>query len=479
MSRRPDVPLSSYGVYVRRHAALVALCMAVGALIGYATSHRIATYVGTAAVLAPPLDLGPHGVPGQPAVPIREKDAVTPDTEAQVATSSPVLDAVRAATKSHVSDAQLAKRITVDAPPNTRVLTISYNARQPKVAVAGAQAAATAFIRLRERLIADRQAADVAALTAQIDALRDDLGSNAEATVTGSQTSRVTAQLAEDAITEKMRSLERLQIRLQSSATDAGTILRPATATAVRARLGREVPVTSGALIGVLIGLLLARLRPRPFLAPRDLTESPALAEPVDVVAVGPISVKKRRRSQLRRAARDSGLRRLRNMDVAAGHGLTVLTGPARGPVTGVVAAALARTLAALGDGVALLIPDGDPTLLEAVHASPRSLRDLGSDTVTTGQAAPDPGEVVHYRLPPEADATAAAATLRRAYPHVVVVAPGEPDARVCAMARRADRVVVSAERRRTRVRDVVDAIRRLRIVGAPVAAALLVRVGR
>src|SRR3954452_18241222 len=143
MSARPaDIPLAAYFGYLRRHIPIVAVCMAVGALIGFAVGHRVATYVGTASVLAPPLDLGPHGVPGEPTAPLREKDAVTPDTEAQIATSQPVLAAVRTATGLHADDAALAKRVTGDAPVNPRVWVIFFEAGNPGAAIAGAQAAA-------------------------------------------------------------------------------------------------------------------------------------------------------------------------------------------------------------------------------------------------------------------------------------------------------------------------------------------------
>jgi hypothetical protein len=106
---------------------------------------------------------------------------------------------------------------------------------------------------------------------------------------------------------------------------------------------------------------------------------------------------------------------------------------------------------------------------------STAALLDVNASPVTTGLRRGDPGDVASYRWPTGADGTAAAATLKRSYPHVIVVAPGVPDAEVCAIARIADRVLVSAERRRTLVRDVVNVVRRLRLVGAPVTTSLLV----
>jgi capsular polysaccharide biosynthesis protein len=479
MTRNSDVPLGAYGTYVRRHIPLIVVCMVLGAIVGVAISHRIATYVGTASVFAPPLDLGPRGVPGDTAAPLREKDAVTPDTEALIATSTPVLTAVRKATGSRVGYAALAKRITVDAPPNTQVLSISFSARKPKVATAGAQAAATAFVDARARLIKDRQAADMTALSGQINALRDELASASTTTAIGGPININVARIARDVITNKIRTLQRTQIRLTTDEAGAGTVLRPAVESAIRPRLGREVPVTSGLLVGLLLGLLLGRLRPRAFLSARDLQRTSPAAESVDVIAIGPIATTTSRPWQRRRRSVDAGVRRLRNLTVASGSGLTLLTGPARRPVAAAVEAGFARSLARLGDGVALLVREDDATLLAALNIAPESLLDVDRDPVAAGQAQPEPGDIAAYRWRPQQDAEAVATTLRRSYRHVLVLAPGTPDATVCAMARIADRVVVSAERRRTRVREVLDAIRRLRMVGAPVTAALLVRAVR
>jgi hypothetical protein len=417
-------------------------------------------------------------VPGTSAAPLREKDAVTPDTEAQIATATPVLVSVRTATHSHASYPALADRITVDAPPNTNVLSISFSATRPKVATEGAQAAAIAFIALRARLIDDRQAADIAALNAQIDALNGDLATAATDTISGGPTNRASARITQEVVTSKIRTLQRAQLRLTLDKPAAGTVLRPAVATAARPRLGREVPITSGLLVGLLIGLLLGRVRPRRFLSARDLQQAATGADPVDVIAVS-VAGGGRRRSRSRRSSLDPGLGRLRNVTVAGGGGLTVVTGPARRSVTATIEAGLARTLARVGQGVAVLVSEDDAPLLAALRFSPESLRDMDRDPVATGLAAPEHGDIVAYRLRAKSDATAAAATLRRSYPHVLVPAPGEPDARVCAIARTADRVVVAAEQRQTHVRDVVDTIRRLRLVGAPVTTTLLVRGAR
>src|SRR2546423_15129390 len=110
MSRSADVPFAAYPAYVRRHAPVIVACMLVGFLAGVAVGHRVATYVGSAAVLVPPLDLGPHGVPGAPTTPIREKDAVTPDTEAQIAPPTPVLAAGAKATALQPNCSALARR---------------------------------------------------------------------------------------------------------------------------------------------------------------------------------------------------------------------------------------------------------------------------------------------------------------------------------------------------------------------------------
>jgi hypothetical protein len=481
-ARSADVPLTAYLSYARRHGLVIVLCMFLGVLAGVAVGHRVATYVGTASVLAPPLDLGPHGVPNAPTTPLREKDAVTPDTEGEIATSTPVLTAVQRATGLKANFRDLAKRVTIDAPANTQVIALSFEARRPKAALAGAEAAAQAFISLRGRLISDRQAADIGALNAQIAALQKDLAAASTQAATSGTTTRALAQIDQGAIVDKIRSLQRSETRLDTAKTNAGTILRPATESAIRVRLGREVPIASGLLLGLLGGLALGRIRRRRFTTAWDLQRAVSEDEPIDVIPIAPVVISShrgQRRGVGRRSSRDSGLRRLRNVAVSSGGGLTLITGPARTEVIAKIGWGLARVLARLDEPVALLVAEDNGAVLSAMNLSKGALLDVESSPVTTGRQRGEPGDIAAYHWPRGTDGTAAAATLRRAYPHVVVVAPGEPDASVCAVARVADRVVVSAERRRTAVRDVVNVVRRLRLVGAPVRTSLLVGASR
>ena len=386
-ARTADLPFAAYPTYIRRHGPLIVVCMLAGLLAGVAVGHRVATYVGTAAVLVPPTDFGPHGVPGAPTTPLREKDAVTPDTEALIATSAPVLSAVRAATGLKAGDAALAKRVSIDAPANTQVLTLSFEARHPKAAKAGAQAAAVAFLAVREHLIADRQAADLSALNAQIAALRDDLAEASARTVTGGSTGRTLARIEQGTVTDKIRSLQRTATRLGTARTNAGMLLRPAEESALHVRLGREVPATSGLMIGLLGGLVLSRLRRRVFVAAWDVRRADPDTDPVDVLSLSPVAAAggRRRRSRQGQTARtDAGLRRLRNSVVADGAGVTLLTGPARPVVTAGIAGGLARSLARLGESVAVLVDDRDERVLAGLRVSPGSLQDVDTTPVTS-----------------------------------------------------------------------------------------------
>ena len=467
-----DVPLTAYFSYARRHAPIIMLCMAAGVAVGVAVGHRVATYVGTAAVFAPPLDLGPHGLPNAGTTPFREKDAVTPDTEAQIATSKPVLNAVRAATGLRADYATLAKRVTIDAPVNTQVIAISFEARHPKAATEGAQAAAQGFIATRARLISNRKDADLAAMRAQEAALLDDLAVASKQAAGGDRLAIIQRGVLIDGI----RSLRRSEARLVTAQAGAGTILRPATESALHVRLGREVPVASGMLTGLLAGLGLGRLRRRRFVSAWDLQRIDVAGGRLEVIRVAPPrGVHRLVRQRLRRSGPDVGLRRLRNATVAAGGGVTMFAGPAGAAVTAGLAGGLARSLARLDEAVAVLVSPDNPKALTALGVSAAALLDVDTSPVTGGRVAPERGDVAVYRLPTGTEATAAVAALRRSYPQTIVITYGPPDAAICAVARLADRVLVSAERRRTAVGDVVNVVRRLRIVGAPATTSLLV----
>jgi capsular polysaccharide biosynthesis protein len=483
------VPLAAYFTYVRRHAVLLLVTTILGAMAGTVLGDRLTAYVGTAAVLVPPANLDPQGVPNSNLVPTSDKDALTPDTEAQIATSSVVLEQIRKATGLTAPVETLGERLVIDAPTNTRVLTLSFEARKPANARKGAQIAADAYLAARKQLLADRQASDLAALEAQISALRREYAGASAASTSGAASARATAALRAGTLETKVRSLRRSATRMRTTPVDAGSVLRPAAESGLRARTSPEIPLTSGLLGGLLLGLLLTRIAPRRRVA--TTTSARAVDPTVDVLAL-PRARRRgvgqwmRRPIMRRRASRPGpAVRRLRNHVVADGGGVTVLCGPVRPAAVAALTMGLARLLSRLGEPVALVLDD-NPKTLRSLRIRPEELRTSTSPTPPDSthplaaeseqQPIPDvlAGVTVH-RLPSGPDAATVVATLAASYRHVIVALPGTPDAAQCTVARAADRVLLCTERRRSRVRDLRAVVRRLRLVKARITLGLMI----
>jgi capsular polysaccharide biosynthesis protein len=460
--------------------------MILGSIVGVAAGKQLTAYVASASVVVPPTSLEPQGLPDQ-AQRLSEKDSLTPDTEAQLVRSTTVLDAVKAATHLSAPVAELISRLTIDAPTNTRVLTLSFTARHKNKARIGADAAAEAYLALRARLVAQRRAVDLAAIDQQLAALQSDLNDAAALRNTGTRTDRLVADIAVTTTTDTIRSLQRQATGIRATPVDPGRVLRPAAEGKIRPRTSSSIPLTSGLLLGLLVGLLIARLRPERITTANDIERSLALeAGRLDIYPLprpGQVDRDQVRRAKRRKSEHPTrtsvAVRRLRNHLVADGAGLTVLTGPMRAGAVAGLAAAVARALSRLGVPVALVADDTDDRVLRALRTPASALREVGSSDRSVDVTPDVFAGVMMYRMPHGSDSAERLAQLRRTFGHIIVVAPGRPNSHLCAIAANAERVLVCAERRRTRVEDLLASVHQLRLVGAHITGSLLVGANR
>jgi hypothetical protein len=143
------------------------------------------------------------------------------------------------------------------------------------------------------------------------------------------------------------------------------------------------------------------------------------------------------------------------------------------------LAAAVARSLSRLGAPVALIADDSDERVLRALRVPGPSLRDVGSEDRSVDVTSDVFAGVMMYRMPQGPDGASRIDQLRRTFAHIIVVAPGELNSEICAIARDAGRVLVCAERRRTRVADLLAQVHQLRLVKARITGSLLVGANR
>src|ERR1700729_2062506 len=176
MTARPDLDgpsgeprsfdLRDYWLIIRRHATLVVVVTVLGAIAGagYA-EHSGHSYTATAQVLVIPSTQGPSGTSAQ-----QSFTQANMTTEQTVAQSSPVvLQAARLLhERASALQSSVAKHLTVTVPSTSlttsNVLQISWQAKSPSAAQAGANAFASAYLSYRRQLLASQLNSQVASL---------------------------------------------------------------------------------------------------------------------------------------------------------------------------------------------------------------------------------------------------------------------------------------------------------------------------
>jgi Mrp family chromosome partitioning ATPase len=118
------------------------------------------SYTSSVTVIAPPVAVEsglPPLVDGPFALVDQKPVLDTMDTEAQLATSGLVLAQLKTVPGFNIPADRLGSRVSVVAPPNSRILTISVRANRPGNAREGARVIARTYIKLRGRVVGDNQ----------------------------------------------------------------------------------------------------------------------------------------------------------------------------------------------------------------------------------------------------------------------------------------------------------------------------------
>ncbi len=233
--------LESIVALLRRYRAMLAALFLIGAVLGAGVAlQREPTYTATVSVL-----LAPAPVYLDPSSSTEPKQ-ITVDTEASMVYSERTVEQVMAELDLTDSEA-LRDSVRVTAPANSRVLDITVRGTDADRATEVADGMAAAYLAVRADYLEQRR-----------DQLRQQLSRQLElAAGTGELTeadeqTAAAPTLAEDELREQLESVELLS-------TEAGEVLRPATAR--RARSQAEVPIASGAMLGLLAGFLIISFR--------------------------------------------------------------------------------------------------------------------------------------------------------------------------------------------------------------------------
>src|SRR6266545_177703 len=351
----------------------------------------------------------------------RTKTTINLDTEAQLVRSSSTAELARTLLKSSRPAADLRKAVSVTVPPNTAVLEITYAAADPDTARKGSHAFAAAYLKNRQEGTQDDLDAQVKALQAQIKGVQKQLQG---------VTHKLDAQPPDAADGYLNAQQQNLSSQLNTLTTKLNEL--------------STTPVSGGRIIS-------------------DAQTPAAPSRPVLLLNLA------------------AGLM----VGLVGGVALVVVTGAARGPAAGTLAANLAVAFTRAGNQVALVYADVPAsTGLFGAPVAP------GLAEVLAGRTAVDEALVAAARhpglrvLPTGSTASAAGllqseaarrvlTALKTQVEYVIVLAPSTAEsADAQSLAIHADAVILAVDLRRTTDLEVADAAEQLHRVGTPLLGA-------
>lgn len=277
VTRAGGLPLwSEYTGFVRRRIVAIGALTMVGLLLGLGWAwQQPASYSATASVVLTPVPKYVAPSTGDSAPP-----PVTIDTDAQLLRSHRVLAAVAEVVGGDPDSAD--RHLTVTASPHTRVLHVTVSAGSATTAADAANAAVAALAEVRRSTLGALRLDQMRQLRFLIDEQERQVAAEGSAEVAAYD--RQATQILE--LERGLTSLEEARARPLEVVTSAAP---PPGADYANT----EVPVVSGAMVGLLCGCLLARARDRAGGIPHGLVRPAPAPQPIG----GPLSAAPTHRS--------------------------------------------------------------------------------------------------------------------------------------------------------------------------------------
>ncbi|MEZ0073384.1 YveK family protein [Planotetraspora sp. GP83] len=244
--------LAEYGSVLRRRRLLFAFCLLAGVSGGGVLFVRTPPqYTSVAQVQV--LPTGAQEQINQ--VTPRQREPLNLDTESQIAQSM-VVASIAGQILKNTDPAGLRDRVTVDVPPNSAILSISFTAPDPLSAAAGAQAFADAYLRNRSRAATDTINAGLKVLAAKLRQVNADLDKTVS---TGpvqprGAAARTMAAHQQAVLARQASSLTLKYDALKTIAITPGTVISPAQPPPKPSAPSVPVYLGSGLFLGLLAG---------------------------------------------------------------------------------------------------------------------------------------------------------------------------------------------------------------------------------
>jgi uncharacterized protein involved in exopolysaccharide biosynthesis len=249
LTEPPGLPLwSDYTRFVRRNRASIGALMGLGLLAGFSWSLlQPATFSATASVALAPVPVYVAGSTTELVPP-----EVSIDTDAQLLGSPRVLSAVGDALGTDPDVAS--EHLSVTASPNSHVLHVTVTATSAQLAANAANAAGAAFVDVRRNALGAIGHDQLRQLRLVVSDREDQLVDEQAGEVVIPAYNELFAQLL-----ELRTSLD----ELEEARRDPAEVVRPAVPPRNADHANTEVPLTSGAMVGLLGGCLLGAGRDR------------------------------------------------------------------------------------------------------------------------------------------------------------------------------------------------------------------------
>lgn len=243
------LPLAAdYTRFARRHLRWIAAASLVGVLGGLALSLvQPSSFSATASVA-----LTPVPVYVMPSVSELAPPPVSIDTDAQLLRSSTVLAAV--GRELGTDTARTEEHLSVTATANTSILHVTVSATDPRAAARAADAAANALIDVRRTSLGAITSEQVRQLRFQVLAQEGELARE--------QTRRLVVPASDDLFATLLELRTQLA-ELKEARRVPAEVITPAPERGAADYANTEVPMTSGAALGLLVGCLAGAVRDR------------------------------------------------------------------------------------------------------------------------------------------------------------------------------------------------------------------------
>lgn len=487
----PAYEMRDYGELLRRRK-LIILVLTVLGLTGGLIALRVLpkTYTATASVLVSSTTVADAQVAGG-----RTSSDINLDTESQLVTSFGV--AGLAAKELHTKDSPstLVGNVTVTVPPNTQVLTIGYDAPDPRSARRGAHAFAQAYLSNRADVSQKTVAAQVKNLTAQQAAANTSLTqfSTKAAGLPSNSPEKVAIQAQVTRLTAALANIDGSLSRLTSSPITPGTIISDATEPADPSQPNPLIVISAGLLGGLLLGLLVGLLRDR---TDKRVRSSIDVERLIDVTLLAEVPGRKLHTTSgaslvTQDGAVGAAIARLRNTitaDLGPNRRVLLVVGASEGRSSDFLAHNLAGSLARAGFKCTLMMANlRDTHAPEATerlgvsdfllhHLSASELAQPSADLQSLNIVGPGTqAELAANRLQTDKARELVAGLLANVNYVVILASSTSTSADAQTLAQLADGVIIVAELGSTRKTQLIDAERQLLRVGARIMGAVVV----